>query len=242
MKNYKIIIQYDGKNFSGWQIQKNSVSVQQKISEAIEIILKEKVNLIGSGRTDTGVHALGQAANFRTEIDIDIYKFKHSLNSILSDDILITEMEEADVDFHARYDAKKRTYLYLISQIRSPFYINYSYFYPRKIDLQKLNKLSQLFLGEKDFTSFSKKNDEIENKICNVYKAFWFKRNELIHFTIRADRFLHGMVRTIIGTLLNAQDQAEPEKFINKIFSSLNREKAFESVPAKGLFLYKVEY
>ena len=242
MKNYKIIIQYDGTNFSGWQIQKNSMSIQQNITEAIEVILKEKINLIGSGRTDSGVHALGQTANFRTENEIDIYRFKHSLNSILPAEIIITSMEEVDSDFHARYHAKKRTYLYLISQTRSPFYKNFSYFYPRKIDLQKLNMLSERFLGEKNFTSFSKKNDEIENKMCKVYKAFWYKKGELILFAIQADRYLHGMVRTITGTLLNVQDHSDPRKFINEIFNSHNREEAFESVPAKGLFLYKVEY
>jgi len=242
LKNYKLIIQYDGANYSGWQIQKNSNSIQQIITESLEILMKEKINLIGSGRTDSGVHAIGQAANFRTESSIDIYRFKHSLNSILPSDIVVTTMEEVDIEFHARFAAKKRTYLYLITQSRSPFYKNYSYFYPRKIDLLKLNSLSNLFLGEKDFTSFSKKNEEIENKNCIVYKAFWYKKGQVILFSIQASRFLHGMVRTIIGTLLNAQDQTEPERFIQEIFNSQNREEAFESVPAKGLFLYKVEY
>ncbi|MBK7630596.1 MAG: tRNA pseudouridine(38-40) synthase TruA [Ignavibacteriales bacterium] len=242
MKNYKLIIQYDGTNYAGWQIQKNSETVQQKITDAIEVVLKEKINLIGSGRTDSGVHALGQVANFRTETDIDIYRFKHSLNSVLPLDIVVSSMDEVDLEFHARFDAKKRKYLYLISQNRSPFYKNYSYFYPRKIDLQKLNILSNLLLGEKDFTSFSKKNEDIENKNCSVYKAFWCKKSELFLFTIQANRYLHGMVRTITGTLLKAQDQNDPEAFINGIFKSQNREEAFESVSAKGLFLYKVEY
>jgi tRNA pseudouridine38-40 synthase len=242
LKNYKLIIQYDGTNYSGWQIQKNSESIQQKITESVEVLLKLKINLIGSGRTDSGVHALGQTANFRTETDIDIYKFKHSLNSILPADIVVSAMEEVDSEFHSRYDATKRTYLYLISQNRSPFYKNYSYFYPRKIDLEKLNSLSNLFIGEKDFTSFSKKNAEIENKNCLVHKSFWYKKGELILFAIQANRYLHGMVRTITGTLLNAQEQTEPENFIREIFNSQNREEAFESVPSKGLFLYKVEY
>jgi tRNA pseudouridine38-40 synthase len=151
-------------------------------------------------------------------------------------------MDEVDEEFHARFDAQKRTYLYLLTQTRSPFYKNYSYFYPRKIDLQKLNLLCNLFLGEKDFTSFSKKNAEIENKNCNIYKAYWRRKGEVILFSIQASRYLHGMVRTIVGTLLNAQDQTEPERFIKEIFNSQNREEAFESVPAKGLFLYKVEY
>jgi tRNA pseudouridine38-40 synthase len=242
LKNYKLIIQYDGSNYSGWQIQKNSGSVQQTISESIEVVLKEKVNLIGSGRTDSGVHAIGQVANFRTETVSDIYRFKYSLSSILPSDILVSSMEEVDFEFHSRFDAKKRTYLYLLTQTRSPFYKNYSYFYPRNIDIEKLNSLSSLFLGEKNFTSFSKKNSEIENKNCTVYKSFWRKRGELVLFSIKASRYLHGMVRTIVGTLLNAQDQKDPENFINEIFNSENREDAFESVPAKGLFLYKVEY
>ena len=242
MKNYKLIVQYDGTNYSGWQIQKNSKSIQQEITEAIEVLLKGKVNLIGSGRTDSGVHAIGQVANFRTESEIDIYRFKHSLNSILPADILISALDEVDAAFHARFDAKKRTYLYLLTQTRSPFYKNYSYFYPRKIDLQKLNLLCNLFLGEKDFTSFSKKNSEIENKNCNIYKAYWRQKGEVILFSIQASRYLHGMVRTIVGTLLNAQDQHDPKTFIQEIFNSQNREEAFESVPAKGLFLYKVEY
>jgi tRNA pseudouridine38-40 synthase len=242
LKNYKLLIQYDGSNYSGWQIQKNSNSIQQIITESLEILTKEKINLIGSGRTDSGVHAFGQAANFRTEMDMDIYRFKHSLNSILPSDILVSAMEEVDPEFHARFDAKKRTYLYLITQTRSPFYKNYSYFYPRKIDIEKLNSLSRLFLGEKDFTSFSKKNEEIENKDCTVFKAFWRKKGEVILFSIQANRYLHGMVRTIVGTLLNAQVQTNQETFIQEIFNSQNREDAFESVPAKGLFLYKVEY
>jgi len=242
LKNYKLIIQYDGTNYSGWQIQKNSISIQQKITEAIETLIKDKINLIGSGRTDSGVHAIGQAANFRTENEIDIYRFKHSLNSMLPSDIVVSKMEEVDSEFHARFDAKKRTYLYLITQSRSPFYKNYSYFYPRKIDIEKLNSLGKIFLGEKDFTSFSRKNSEIENKNCDVYKAFWRKKGELILFSIQASRYLHGMVRTIVGTLLNAQDQNNPENFILEIFNSQNREEAFEAVPAKGLFLYKVEY
>lgn len=242
MKNYKLIIQYDGSEYSGWQIQKNSESIQAKITDTIEILLKERVNLIGSGRTDSGVHAIGQVANFRTEHEIDIYKFKYSLNSLLPSNIVIKEMKEVDLEFHSRFDAKKRTYLYLITQTKSPFYKNYSYFYPRKVNLQLLNNICTIFLGENNFTSFSKKNIDIENKICTVYKLYWRKKNELFFFTIQADRFLHGMVRTIVGTLLNAQEKNEPEEFIRKIFNSQNREDAFESVPAKGLFLYKVEY
>jgi tRNA pseudouridine38-40 synthase len=242
LKNYKLLIQYDGTNYAGWQIQKNSISVQQKIAEALEILTKEKINLIGSGRTDTGVHAIGQVANFRTENEIDIYRFKHSLNSILPFDISIKNMTEVDVDFHSRFDAKKRTYFYMISRTKTPFYKNYSYFYHNKIDTNKLNELSKVFIGEKDFTSFSKKASEQEDRICTIYSAQWKTIGELTFFFIKANRYLHGMVRAITGTLLKCQELNYSGSFIEEMFTSLNREAAFESVPANGLFLYKVEY
>ena len=242
MKNYKLLIQYDGTDFSGWQIQNNAETIQQNITDAIKILLKEDVNLIGSGRTDAGVHALGQVANFRTENEIDIYRFRHSLNAILPSDIAILNMEEVSESFHARFDAKKRSYIYLLTQVKSPFYINYSYFYPTDINLEKLNLASKIFFGEKDYTSFSKKNIEIDNKICSVFDLRWRKKGDLIIFYIRANRFLHGMVRTITGTLLKSQAEANPEKFIADIFNSKDRKEAADSVPSKGLFLYKVEY
>jgi tRNA pseudouridine38-40 synthase len=242
LNNYKLLIQYDGTNYAGWQIQENAVTIQQIISNSINKILKVDVNLIGSGRTDTGVHALGQIANFRTEVEIDIYRFKHSLNSILPFDISIIEMNKIDPSFHSRFDAKKRSYIYLITQQKSPFYKNYSYFYPSKLDINKLNSISKAFIGENDFTSFSKKNSDVENKNCTVYDLHWRIQNSLIIFYIQANRFLHGMVRTIIGTLLKAQEMDNPEMFIENVFKAQNREKAFESVPSKGLFLYKVEY
>lgn len=242
MNNYKLTIQYDGTNYSGWQIQSNANSIQQKITNAIKIILKEKVTLVGSGRTDAGVHALGQVANFRTEKEIDLYKFRFQLNSVLPEDISVISIQKADEKFHSRFDAKKRTYLYLISQFKSPFYKKYSCFYPQQINLEKLNELSNIFLGQKDYSSFCKKKSEVENKICNVYEISWFTQYDLIIFKIAADRFLHGMVRAIVGTLLKSLKQVYPEIYIQKIFESSNRETAGEAVPAKGLFLYNVEY
>ncbi len=237
-----MIIQYDGTNYAGWQIQENAITIQQEISNAIKIILKQDVNLIGSGRTDSGVHALGQVANFRTEKDLDLYRFQFSLNSILPDDISIISIEKVNENFHSRFDAKKRTYLYLITQFKSPFYKNYSFFYPQKIDIGRLNELSKLFIGRKNFSSFCKKKSEIENKFCELYEILWSEKSDLIVVKISADRFLHGMVRAIVGTLLKSIKIEYPEKYIQEVFESENRELAGEAVPAKGLFLYKVEY
>jgi tRNA pseudouridine38-40 synthase len=242
LNNYKLKIQYDGTAYSGWQIQKGQTTVQQTITDAINLLLNEEINLIGSGRTDTGVHAVGQAANFRTNQTPDIYKFSYSLNSILPTDISVSKMEQVSENFHSRFDAKKRTYFYLISKHKSPFFNKYSYFYHGDIDCKKLNQLSESLLGEKNFTSFTKKKSETQNKICEIYEARWWESGSLIFFYLSADRFLHGMVRAITGTLLHCIKNNLDSFFIKNIFDEKNREAASESVPAKGLFLYKVKY
>ncbi|MDR3628365.1 MAG: tRNA pseudouridine(38-40) synthase TruA [Ignavibacteriaceae bacterium] len=242
MNNYKLIIQYDGTEYCGWQIQNNAPTVQQVITDKIEVITGRKVNLIGSGRTDSGVHALGQAASFKIEDEIDIYKFKYSLNAVLPFDISILEMNKIDEEFNARFSAKRRSYVYLFSNFKSPFYQKYSYYYHEALDCDYLNKICKTFLGKKNFTSFARKNTETVNKVCNVYDARWKATNGLKIFYIEADRFLHGMVRTIAGTLLRASKERADGKYIEDILSAQDRESAGEAVPAKGLFLYKVKY
>lgn len=242
MNNYKLIIQYDGTDYAGWQIQNETRTIQQTITDSIETIAKEKVNLIGSGRTDTGVHALGQTANFRIDVELDLYKFRHSLNSVLPKDISVLSIEKVNENFHARFDARKRTYIYLISKYKSPFFRRYSYNYHAELNLPQLNSLSQLFIGVKDYTSFSKKNDDIDNRLCEVFNAEWYEKDDLIVFEISANRFLHGMVRTITGTILKASEIQNSKEYIEKIFSEMNRESAPMAVPANGLFLFKVQY
>ncbi|MDP4172874.1 MAG: tRNA pseudouridine(38-40) synthase TruA [Bacteroidota bacterium] len=242
MKNYKLLIQYDGTQYAGWQIQENSVTVQQKITNAVEILLKGKINLIGSGRTDTGVHAFGQVANFRTEKNLDLYKFKHSLNALLPYDISISEINEVPEEFHARFDAKKRSYLYFITKNKSPFFNNYSFLYREKTNIDKLNRLSSVILGENDFTSFSRKKSEVNNRICTIYKAHWKETKGFTIFYIEANRFLHGMVRTVVGTILKTAKLNLNEDYIEDILRQKNRETAGEAIPAKGLFLFKVKY
>ncbi len=242
MYNYKLTIQYDGTNYSGWQIQKNSKSVQGEITSAIKVLTKQQVSLIGSGRTDAGVHALGQIANFKTVEKLDLYKFKHSINSILPKDISVIDITDVEDSFHSRFDAKKRSYLYFITNFKSPFFEKYSYNYREAIDILEINKLAKVFIGEKDFTSFSKKNSEVKNRKCIVFDLHCRRTKNFTVFYIEANRFLHGMVRTIIGTLLFAEKNKSGEKFLEEIMNAKNREEAFESAPAKGLFLYKVKY
>jgi tRNA pseudouridine38-40 synthase len=244
VNNYKLLIQYDGTEYAGWQIQKNAPTVQRKITDAIRVITKENVNLIGSGRTDSGVHALGQAANFRVERELDTYRFQYSLNSLLPSDISILKTEKVDDSFHARFDAKNRSYLYLFSHIKSPFYNRFSHHLPpvSRLDFECLNRVSRVLLGEHDFSSYSRKNAEIEDKSCIVTEIRWRRGKEFSTFFITANRFLHGMVRTIIGTLLYAPEENFNDEYLLEVMAKKNRENAGEAVPAKGLFLYKVRY
>ena len=242
MNNYKLTIQYDGTNYAGWQIQADSKTIQQTLSEGIKVITGKDVNLIGSGRTDSGVHAFGQVANFKTDSELDITRFKYSLNSVLPKDVSVIEIEKVPESFHARYDAKSRKYVYLFIKYKSPFYEQYAYRYFYSLNSEYLNRLSKNLIGEKDFTSFAKKSPEPEDKNCIVYDAHWSEKKGFVIFLIEANRFLHGMVRTIIGTLLNAQKNNYNEEYLKEVLSAKNREAAAEAVPAKGLFLFKVKY
>jgi tRNA pseudouridine38-40 synthase len=241
MLNYKITIQYDGTRYAGWQIQENAPSIQEVISSSIKQILQEEINLVGAGRTDAGVHALGQVANFTLNKELDLYKFKYSLNSVLPVDISITDIESAEQNFHSRFSAKKRSYIYLISNQKSPFFDRYSYTLFSDIDQNTMNELSKVLIGAQDFTSFSKTNTEVQNKICEVYEARWRRQKNFFIFYIEANRFLYGMVRAIVGTLLKAYSSADGMNYLKNIFNRKDRSAAADSVPAKGLFLYKVK-
>ena len=242
MPNYKLHIQYDGSNYSGWQIQKNQSSVQQTIKDSIETLIREPIVLNGSGRTDSGVHALGQVANFKCEQQLDLYRFRYSLNNTIPFDIAVTKIEEVATEFHSRYDAKSRTYLFFISKNKTPFFKNYTYFYYSQLDMEYLNQLSKLLIGERDYTSFTKHEAETENKICNVINAQWRREKDFSIFRIEANRFLHGMVRTIVGTLLDYHREQKPIEELPTIIDAKDRTLAGEAVAAKGLFLYKVKY
>jgi tRNA pseudouridine38-40 synthase len=242
MFNYKLTIQYDGSNYAGWQIQENAPSIQAVTSNSIKQILQEEINLIGAGRTDAGVHALGQAANFTVSQQLDLSKFKYSLNSILPKDISITKVETVDESFHSRFSARRRSYIYLISNQKSPFFDRYSYTYYSELKPEMLNELSSTLIGVKDFTSFSKINTEVQNKICEVFEARWRRQKNLLIFYIEANRFLYGMVRATVGSLLKAYSSELSESYLKNILYQKDRAVAADAVPAKGLFLYKVKY
>lgn len=242
MVNYKLTIQYDGTRYAGWQIQENALSVQEVVKNGIQQILREEVNLIGAGRTDAGVHALGQVANFTISRNLNLFKFNYSLNSVLPADISVNDIKIVEPDFHSRFDAKSRSYIYLISNQKSPFYDRYSYTNYSELDTDKLNQLSSVLIGDKDFTSFSKINTDVQNKTCEVYNARWRRQKNLFIFYIEANRFLYGMVRAIVGTLLKAHTSSVGVDYITNIITERKRDAAADAVPAKGLFLYKIKY
>ena len=244
MRNFKLTVQYDGTDFAGWQIQNNALTVQGVLKEKIEILTRSEINLIGSGRTDAGVHALGQEANFRCNNIPDLRKFTFSLNSMLPKSIAVIRAEEVPESFHSRFDAKRRSYFYFISSAKSPFYERYSWLDTKssQYNLNELNELSKVFLGRHDFTSFSRTKTETDNKNCEIYSIHWRRRNFLTIFYVEADRFLHGMVRTLVGTILKVYKLNGSRKDLENVLSLKDRKAAGQAVKAKGLFLNKVRY
>ncbi len=244
MPNYLLKVQYDGTNFAGWQIQKNADSVQGRITSALEILFKEKINLIGSGRTDAGVHAWGQVANFRASVEKDSEKLHRSLNGMLPPEIRIKSIFTVPEEFHARFDAKRRIYIYVLSTSENPFFRKYCLFknHYSSLNISGLNSISEKFIGKKDFSSFSRKICASENKLCDVTDARWYRKGDFVFFRIEADRFLHGMVRAITGSVLKIYETNREPSVVSEILMQKDREAAFESVPSSGLFLFKVKY
>lgn len=233
---------YHGRNYHGWQIQKNAVSVQQVISEALSTICGQPVTTIGSGRTDTGVHASGQVfhADFQGPVEEVDLQFK--LNSLLPTDISIDAIRAVRNDVSARFDALSRTYEYHIHLQKNPFLRYTSYYYRHNPDLLMMNQAAKVLLEYNDFESFSRVKTEVNHFQCHVERAEWVRREALLTFHITANRFLRGMVRAVVGTLLDIGiGRTSQEEFIS-IIEAKDRKKAGRSVPAHGLFLTGVRY
>jgi tRNA pseudouridine38-40 synthase len=244
MKNIKLTIEYDGTNYSGWQNQDNAVTVQEKLEEAIKELTKEEVKLIGSGRTDSGVHARGQVANFFTNSTIPGEKFKYALNNILPGDIAIIESEEVDVNFHSRFDAVKKRYRYRIynGEMPRPLYRNYSYHYKYNLDLDKMREAAKYLIGTHDFVSFMGSGSVVKTTIRTIYKIDIQKLNEFIDITLEGDSFLRYMVRIIVGTLLKVGNNQISADEIPRIIEAKDRHCAGPTVPPQGLYLEEVYY
>ena len=236
-------IQYDGSDFHGWQIQSQGRTVQGDIETALSVIYpEEKITLIGSGRTDVGVHALAQVAHAEFPAHLSPPELRQALNGNLKRDVRIDSAIEADDDFHARFSATAREYEYHLVKNYSP--ITRKYAAELKLDFNQdlLNDCTEILLGEHDFTSFCKATAEVENKICTIYEAEWKDMGEKYIFSIRANRFLHHMVRYLMGTMLEvAQGRYKMGDFID-LMDNRQTDSVVSRAPAHGLFLKKVYY
>jgi len=244
-RNIKLIIEYDGTNYSGWQKQKHSITIQQKIEEAIKSITKEDCEVIGSSRTDAGVHARGFVANFITESNIPPNKFKYAINSKLPKDIVIRNSEEVPLEFHSRFDSKGKKYIYTILNREEPPTIerNYVYHFPKKLDVDLMRQGSKFFIGEHEFDSFYKKSGStVKSTLRNIYYCDVIKRDNLIEFIVIGNGFLYNMVRIMAGTLIEVGIGRIQPKDIQDILLAKDREKAGRSLPPQGLCLYEVLY
>jgi len=247
MPRFVLILSYDGTGYNGWQIQENTPrTIQQVIQDKMSILFKAPVELTGCGRTDTGVHADFFVAHFDLgssdilhEISDPVYK----LNALLPEDIVIHDCLEVPETFHARYDAIEREYHYYLHQRRNPFIRLYSYFQYGRLDFEKMNKACEYLLGERDYSCFSKMHSDQENNICEIRFARWFYLGAgRWKFVIRANRFLRGMVRAIVGTLLWVGKDRITLREFEDIIRSGDRKKAGPNVPAHGLVLAAVRY
>jgi len=243
MNNYQILIEYKGTNFFGWQYQNNKRTVQGEIQNALKKINNNKeVKIIGSGRTDTGVHAIGQSASFEIEKEWDQNKLKMAINGNLSNDVRIFDCKKKSKTFHARFSAKKRKYIYKCFPGKSVINRGLVWEISEKIKLDILNDCAQYLNGKIDFTTFSKNNPEIKNRFCNVCSCQWINNYPFYIFEIEADRFLHHQVRILVGTMIKvAENIISKNYFIDLLNNKVRNPKIFKA-PSYGLYLKKVSY
>lgn len=232
---------YKGTYYHGWQVQPNADTVQAVINKALSTILNAKIEVVGAGRTDAGVHARQMFAHFDTNVSIIIPKLIFKLNSFLPADIAVHHLFEVPADASSRFDALSRTYQYHIVQHKNPF-LEYAYFVHKPLNIDAMNLACQHLLGTQDFTSFSKVNTDTFTNNCTIMHAAWEQKDKELIFTITADRFLRNMVRAIVGTLLEVGFGKIPPKKLKKIIAQKDRSHAGTSVPAQALFLVEVVY
>ena len=235
-------VAYKGTDFHGWQAQKNGVTVQGTIEECLSTILRKPVPIVGSGRTDAGVHCKQQYFHADLPDKLILDELRHKMNSFLPNTIAIKSVKKVKEEAHARFDAIRRGYEYILYTEKNPFELDTSLIHYKELDIETMNKASSLLLGRHDFESFSKVKTDVNTFFCTIEKAEWKKKDNTITFSIFADRFLRGMVRSIVGTLLDVGEHKISMDDLQTILDSRDRRKAGKSVSATGLFLVSVEY
>lgn len=244
MRNIKLTIEYDGRDFNGWQKQPDKLNIQGTIENAIKAIIGEEVELNASGRTDAGVHAYGQVANFKTNSNLPIEKFSVAINSKLKKSIIIKSAEEVDERFHSRLTCKRKTYRYVInnSYAGTAIYRNLEYHISTKLDVEKMKQAVKYFEGEHDFKAFKASGTSSKSSVRTIYNGEVYEKDEKIYIELTGNGFLYNMVRIIAGTLVEVGiGKILPEQ-IPQIIEEGKRENAGKTLPAHGLYLLNVEY
>lgn len=240
---YFLKLSYNGASYHGWQSQPNAKSVQSEIENAMTLVMRQPISIVGAGRTDTGVNAKKMYAHFDTKSRInDRLKLINSLNRILGHDISILDVINVADDAHARFDALSRTYKYFVIHEKNPFLSRFSWHSPSMLDYDKMNTAAEVLFRHTDFTSFSKLHTDVKTNNCDVMCAQWEQEGEQMVFTIKADRFLRNMVRAIVGTLVDVGRGKLTVRDFEEIILAKNRSAAGMSMPAQALFLWDVEY
>lgn len=245
MRNLRLTIEYDGAAYCGWQLQENGLSIQQVLEEAIGRMTGEKIRVVGSGRTDAGVHALGQVAHFHTASGIDPRHFLMGINSLLPADVVIREVREVDPDFHARFDVKSKVYLYRVCNrpVRPAAGRQYAWFVWEPIDLDRIRGVLDLFRGRHDFSSFCSAHTDDPDHVRTLLAIEVERRGpDIIRFSLEANGFLRYMVRTIVGALVDVGRGKWSREDLERIFAARDRRSAGITAPPQGLFLKEVRY
>ncbi|MFA9424086.1 MAG: tRNA pseudouridine(38-40) synthase TruA [Sedimentibacter sp.] len=244
VRNIKLIISYDGTAYNGWQKQLNGPSIQETIEKAASKVMKQKIDLVGSGRTDRGVHALGQVANFNADTKIEDAKIKMALNATLPKDIRIIDSVDVPLEFNSRYDAHDKTYMYQIynERISNPFYSRYSWFVPSILDIEKMEQAIKLIIGSHDFRGFMATGSQVKTTVRTVYEARLIHDNELVKLYVSGSGFLYNMVRIIAGTLIDIGKGSREISCIENALRNKDRTVLGQTARPEGLFLLSVNY
>ena len=253
MPRYFIEVSYKGTRYSGFQVQQNAVTIQSEVERALTVLFSRPFSLTGASRTDAGVHALQNYFHFDLENDLfhsndnfvgekRLLQALYSLNAILPDDVAIKRIFEVGDKVHARFDAISRRYQYYIYREKDPFYKETAYFYPYTLDFEKLQQAASMVLDTENFISFSKRNTQVRNFICSIYKSEWQKKNNCIIYDVVANRFLRGMVRGLVGTMLKVGTGKISIQGFAEIIKNDNNGHAHFSVPSRGLYLTEIRY
>jgi len=242
---YFIKLSYKGTNYHGWQYQPNALSVQEELEKAFSLILRQDIAITGAGRTDTGVHAKNFIAHFDINKELSAEQIKdliYKLNSYISKDLAIHEIYRVDDSMHARFDAKERTYQYFITTTKNPFTTDSAWYVHGQLDIDKMNEACEILKEYHDFGSFAKLHSDNKTNICDLMEAHWEFKDELLIFTIKADRFLRNMVRAIVGTMVDIGQGKTSLEELRGIIESKDRNRAGRSVPGHGLFFVEIKY